>query len=91
MFRALGELEAERFLLNVAAKSRLGTALGFVLASALFMVSAGFVLVWLSGSAQVPAYWFGVGIVVYGVAVAIHGGGFVVRLFRRVRSGASAV
>jgi hypothetical protein len=90
MFSALGELDADRLLLSIAAKTRLRTALGFVLSGALFMVTAGLVLVWLSGSAELPSYWFGVGIVVYGVAIAIHGGGFVVRLFRRAHSGAPA-
>jgi len=91
MFRALGELEADRFLLSVAAKSRLTTALGFVLSGALFVVVAGLTLIWLSRSPETGSYWFGVGIVVYGIAIAIHGGGFVVRLFRRVQSGAPAV
>jgi hypothetical protein len=35
---------------------------------------------------RAPSYWFGFGIVVYGVAVALHGGTFVVRLFRRARA-----
>src|SRR5262245_5833640 len=88
MFRALGELEADQFLLSVAAKSRLTTALGFVLSGAMFVVVAGAVLVWLSESPDVSTYWFGVGIVLYGVAIALHVGGFVVRLFRRAQSDA---
>ena len=91
MLRALGETEADRFFLSAAAKTQLSTALGFVFAGAIFVVAAGAILVWLSGSANNPSYWFGIGIVVYGTAIAVHGGSFVVRLFRRVRSGALAV
>jgi hypothetical protein len=46
---------------------------------------------WLSGSPETSTYWFGVGIVIYGFAIAGHGTAFVIRLFRRVRGGVTAV
>jgi hypothetical protein len=90
-FRALGEAGAEAFLLGVAERSRLGTALGFFLSGASFVVVAGVVLMWLSGWSEAATYWFGFGIVIYGVAIALHGTVFIVKLFRRVRVSARAV
>ena len=91
MFRALGETGSDEFLLRVAASSDRATALGFLLGGAAFVVVAGVVLMWLSGSPGAPSYWFGVGIVIYGCAIALHGSLFIVRLFRRARLAAPAV
>ena len=90
-FRALGEAGADAFMLGVAARSRLRTALAFLLSGASFVVLAGLVLMWLSGSRDAASYWFGIGIVIYGLAIALHGTVFIVRLFRRARVGAIAV
>ena len=90
-FRALGEAEADAFMLRVAALSRLRTALTFLLSGASFVLVAGVVLMWLSGSRGAPSYWFGIGIVIYGLAVAVHGSMFIVRLFRRARVGTIAI
>ena len=79
----LGEAEYEALLLRVATRSRRSIALRFVLGAATNVIFAGLLLVWLSGSALTWTYWFGVGIVLYGLAIAFHGSLFVVRLYRR--------
>jgi hypothetical protein len=91
MFRALGEARADEFLLRVARQGRLATALGFLFSGAAFVVVAGVVLMWLSGSVGAPSYWFGVGIVIYGIAIALHGSASIIRLFRRAALGEPAV
>ena len=85
MYRALGETETEQLLLRVAATGQRAQALGFLTASAAFVVVAGLVLMWLSGTSGAASFWFGVGIVLYGVAIAVHGAAFIIRLFRRAR------
>jgi hypothetical protein len=91
IYRAMGEAAAEDWLLQIAGKTRLVTALGFVLGGAAFVISAGAVLMWLSGSSGVPSYWFGVGVALYGVVMAVHGSFFVLRLIRRRRRADQAV
>jgi len=81
--RALGEADSEALMLRVAARSQRRTALAFLISGAAFIVIAGVVLMWLSGSMRVPSFWFGVGIVIYGVGMALHGTAYVVRLFRQ--------
>ena len=83
--RAVGEAEYEALILRAAQLSRRTAALGFVLAAAGFVLIAGLTLMWFSGSPVVWGFWFGLGIVVYGGAVALHGSLYVVRVFRRVR------
>lgn len=86
VFRALGEAESEEFMLRIAARSRRGTALAFLLAGTLFVILAGVVLMWLSGSIRYASFWFAVGLVIYGLALGIHGSAYIVRLFRRARA-----
>lgn len=83
VYHALGEAATDEFLLSVARQGRLRTALAFLFSGSAFVVVAGVVLMWLSGSSGTASFWFGVGIVVYGLAIALHGTTFVVRLFRR--------
>jgi hypothetical protein len=91
MFRTLGEAAADEFMLRVARQGRLVTALAFLFSGAAFVVVSGVVLMWLSGSTGAPSYWFGVGIVIYGIAIALHGAAFIIRLFRRAALGEPAV
>lgn len=81
--RLLGEAEYEELLLRVARRGRLRVVLGFVLGAAAHFTLAGLVLMWLSGLARTWSYWFGFGIVVYGLVFAVYGCLFMMRLFRR--------
>ena len=91
IYHALGETASDEFLLQVAAKTRQAPALAFVLGGGVLTMLAGALLMWLSGSSGVPGYWFGAGIVIYGLAIAVHGSVFVLRLIRRARARAPAI
>jgi hypothetical protein len=91
IYRALGEAGSDEFLLRAAARTRRASAVGSVLGGAAAVIVAGVVLMWLSGSNGAPSYWFGVGLALYGVVVAVHGSLFVFRLIRRARMSAPAV
>ena len=75
--------ESEDLLLRVASRGNRRVALGFILAGAAHVAAAGVVLMWLSTPNQ-WGYFCGLGVLSYGLVVAIHGSLFVVRLFRRV-------
>jgi hypothetical protein len=79
----LGEAEYEALLLRVASRGRRALALRFVLGAAANLIFAGLLLMWLSGSAPTWTFWFGAGITFYGLAIAVHGSLFVIRLYRR--------
>ena len=83
---ALGEDEYYAVVLRAARAGRRGAALGFVLCSAAFLALAGAVLMWLSANPSAWGYWFGMGIIAYGLVLALHGSGFVVRVFRAARA-----
>jgi hypothetical protein len=80
--RGLGEVEMLALLQRAARKSSRMIALGFVLSSAATIGLAGSVLLMLSGGAGTWAYWFALGILTYGLAIAVHGSLFVLRIFR---------
>jgi hypothetical protein len=80
--RAVGEAELLGFLRSAARRIALGKALAFTLTGGAFIALAGGVLVLLSGSERTWAFWFGMGIVVYGLAIGVYGSLFVLRLRR---------
>jgi hypothetical protein len=83
LVHALGEAEYEDLLLRAASRGRRRVALGFILAGAAHVALAGVVLMWLSTPSQ-WGYYSGLGVLTYGLVVAIHGSAFAIRLFRRV-------
>lgn len=86
MARALGESEMEALFLRTAARSSIKTALTMVWAAALFFVLAAGVLFWLSPDDDI-AWYFGLGLALYGFIFATHSSFFFVRIFRRAREG----
>jgi hypothetical protein len=82
--RTLGEHQYKALMLRVAAASRLRSALAFLLLSCAFLVLVGIVLVLLypDGTADY-AFWFGAGIIAYGIVMAFHGSLALIRLFKQ--------
>ena len=80
--RALGEAEYRAIFLRAASRAKRSSALMLVLASASCPTFVGSLLMWFSGSETEWGYWFGLGIALYGVAIALHGSSFVFQLFR---------
>ena len=80
--RAVGEEELLAFMRSAARRISAGKALGFTTGGGLFIVLAGGVLLLLSGGSTEWAYWFALGIVVYGLAVGLYGSLFVLRVRR---------
>jgi hypothetical protein len=83
--RALGETEFMLMLERAAARSSRRVALMFSIASGMFIILAGLVLLVLSGGETSWGYWFAIGMMLYGFAMAFYGSLFAARLFRRVR------
>lgn len=86
MSRALGEREMEALLIRTAARSSLSLALVMVWASAFFFALAASVLLWLASDDDL-VWYFGMGLVLYALVVAVHSSFFFVRIFRRAREG----
>jgi hypothetical protein len=84
--RALGERAYRAVFVGAARRATKGVAVASVLASAACPALVGMLLMWLSGSGQ-WGYWFGFGMLAYGVAMAVHGCLFLVRLFRDAARG----
>jgi hypothetical protein len=80
--RTLGEAETMEFILRAARRGRRGAALAFTWAAAGALLLLGWLLMGLSGPAE-WGYWFGLGIVAYALAIALHGTSFIVRIFRQ--------
>ena len=87
MARALGEREVEAIILRAVARGSLATTLEMVWTAAVFVLLAAGLLVWLSWGGDDVALYFALGLGLYGLAVAIHGSFFFIRVFRRVRNG----
>jgi hypothetical protein len=86
--RTLGEAETMEFMLRAARRGRRAAALAFTWAASAVLALLGSLLMDLSGP-EAWGYWFGFGIVVYALAIALHGTSFIVRIFRQ--AGAPAV
>ena len=80
--RALGEDEIAALMRRAVRGSTLGAAVGFVLASATAVALVGAFEVLLSDELE-WGYWFGMGLVLYALVVALHGSLHVRRLFRQ--------
>ena len=85
--RTMGERPYKKFLLDIAARSRRRDALAGLALSAFFVVLLGCVLMlFYPDPADGPAFWFGAGIVLYGLAMIFHGSIFVFRLFKEAKT-----
>src|SRR5262245_47948332 len=88
--RTMVEHEYKRMLLDLAGKSKLRYALAGILASASFIILLGFVLLWLyPDPAEDLAFWFGAGIVTYGLVIVLHGSLWSTKLFREAAAGSA--
>jgi hypothetical protein len=86
--RALGEDEYHALVLRALARTSLQTVLAFVWGGAAFVGLAGVLLATWSETFE-WGYWFGIGIILYALAIAIHGASFYLRLFRLTQSSAT--
>ena len=82
--RALGEAEYLRVLQRAAGASPLRVGIAFVIASAGTFASAGLMLLVISDGPETWPYWFAVGVMIYALAMAVHGCGFLRRLYRHL-------
>jgi hypothetical protein len=80
--RALGEEEYMALMRRVGRGGNRYVSLGFVLAAAASYAIVGILLMCLSGSESEWGYWFGLGIVLYGLTIAIYGSASILRVFR---------
>ena len=78
----MGEAEHLAFLQSVARRTKRSHALGSVYASAGFTALAGLTMLLFYPDVIEWGFWFGWAIVVYAIAMALHGTSFIVRLFR---------
>jgi hypothetical protein len=82
--RSLGETRLTALLDEAAHAGRLGLAVGSFLGSGLLVAVSGGALMFLSSQGQFDwSYWFGMGLVVYGIGTGLMRIAFVVRLHRR--------
>ena len=86
--RAAGEREYLALLHGFARKSRRSHALLGVLASSVFSTLAGGVILFFYPSQEDIGFWLGLGVVMYGVSMGIHGASFIFRLFREANGNA---
>jgi hypothetical protein len=80
--RALGEDESKALALRMARQSRFPVALASVLASAVLMALTGLVILVFHPRSSAWGFWIGLGVVTYGLVIAIHGSISTRRLFR---------
>jgi hypothetical protein len=83
--RTLGEEAYERFMFEVARRSRPSTPILANLAVAGCFTLIG-VLFMIAGSGNGWVWWGGFGVILYAFAIALYGTLFLRRLFRRVRA-----
>ncbi len=79
--RAMGEEEYIAFMRRVGRRGNRNVSLGFVLAAAASYAIVGILLMFLSSESE-WGYWFGLGIVLYGLTIAIYGTASILRIFR---------
>jgi hypothetical protein len=85
MARALGDKEMERVVLRAASVGSLPVTLAMCWTAGVFIVLTAVLLVWLSDGDNERVSAFAIGLGLYGLALAIHGTFFFVRVFRRAR------
>jgi hypothetical protein len=83
MVKALGETGYSKMVSSVAAKSKKSHVLFSTIMAAFFIILAGFVLLLLCPDSEGPAFWFGTGIVLYGVITAFYGLLYFRKLFKQ--------
>jgi hypothetical protein len=91
MARALGDKEMERVVLRAAGSGSLPITLAMCWIAAVFILVTAGTLLWVAGGQGQAVFSFAIGIGVYGIALAIHGTLFYVRVFRRAQLEAGAV
>ena len=82
MARMLGEREMAALFLRAASRGSLATALWLAWGVAAFFALAAGILWWLAANDAV-AWYFGIGLALYGLIFALHSTFAFVRLFRR--------
>jgi hypothetical protein len=83
--RAIGEDELFAFYARAARASHLWVAIGLLFTSACFTILAGLLLLLFYPHPDKDwGYWFAIGIVVYGAAVAFYRSMFARRIFRAI-------
>jgi hypothetical protein len=85
--RALGEEEYMALMRSVVRRGNRNVSLGFVLAGAASYSIVGILLMFLSSYKSEWGYWFGLGIVLYGIAIAFYGSLSIFRAFRSTGQG----
>ena len=77
--------------MSVVVRTRDTRVVAGTLASAACPTFVGSLLTWFSGGETEWGYWFGLGIALYGIAIALHGSNFVFQLFREASGEKPAV
>jgi hypothetical protein len=80
--RAVGEDEFSAFMRRVVHRGSRNVCLAFVMAAAASYAIVGVLLMLLSNSNSEWGYWFGLGILLYGSAIALYGSMSILRVFR---------
>jgi hypothetical protein len=83
--KTYGEQEYARRMLVFASQSKFSHALLSTLMSSFFIILAGLVLLLLSLDTYTWGYWFGSGIILYGVIMAMYGSLALYILFKKAR------
>ena len=86
LVRSIGEAEYAALLLRAAKRGKLRLALGGLLFSCFFVLLAAAILMFLAPNPeQDGGYWFAVGMMIYGIAILIHGSIAYRNLYRKAR------
>jgi hypothetical protein len=85
--RAMGEEEFSTFMRSAVLRGNRNVSLAFVLAGAASYSIVGILLMIMSNSESEWGYWFGLGILLYGVAIALYGSLSIIRVFRSAGQG----
>lgn len=86
--KTYGEEEYLELLKQVARKGKLAPALAGTIVSALFIATAGAVLVFLSPDPSRDwGWWFGIGILSYAFMMGFYGSLYFIKLFRSAKRG----
>ena len=89
--RTMGEKDYRRMLLDLAARSTLRQAVSGVMASASFIILTGAVLLFFYPDPFGDyGFWFAMGIVAYGIVIAVHGRSWFIKIFKEVETGEEA-
>jgi len=86
LVRSMGEKQFSELIDSIARRQKLSPAIAGVVASSLFIILAGLVLLYLSPDPSTDwGYWYAVGIIAYGLAIMLHGSLYYWRLFKKAR------